>query len=169
MSIQIRRIITGHNQEGRAVVASDEVLRSLPVTHGVNIEGCEIGSTNQMPVDNSPSGAAAQKAGFVRHYNYVGTGGGSTFEITEFAPGHTRFAHRTETMDYAIVLSGEIDMELEGDEAVHLKTGDVVVQRGTIHTWANIGTVPAVLAFIMIDALPVEINGELKRTFYPSH
>jgi mannose-6-phosphate isomerase-like protein (cupin superfamily) len=71
-------------------------------------------------------------------------------------------------MDYAIVLSGEIDMELEGDEVVHLKTGDVVVQRGTIHTWVNTGTVPAVLAFIMIDALPVEINGELKRTFYPT-
>jgi mannose-6-phosphate isomerase-like protein (cupin superfamily) len=72
-------------------------------------------------------------------------------------------------MDYAIVLSGEIDMELEGDEVVHLKTGDVVVQRGTIHTWVNTGTVPAALAFIMIDALPVEINGELKHTFYPTH
>jgi quercetin dioxygenase-like cupin family protein len=63
----------------------------------------------------------------------VGTGGGSTFEIAESGPGHTRSTHRTETMDCAIVLSGEIDMELEGDEVVHLKTGDVVIQRGTVH------------------------------------
>lgn len=126
-------------------------------------------STNQMQVDNSPSAGAAQQAGFVRHYNYVGTDDGSTFWITEFAPGHARFTHRTETMDYVIVLSGEIDMELEGDEVVHLKTGDVVVQRGTIHTWVNNGTVQAVCAFMMNDALPVEINGELKRTFYPTH
>ena len=66
--------------------------------------------------------------------------------ITEFAPGHGRFPHRTETVDYAILLSGEIDLELDSDEVVHLKPGDVVVQRGTMHTWINKGTVPAVFA-----------------------
>ena len=167
MSFQARGIITGYNEEGRAVVASDEVLTSVSRGVGANIEGCEMWSTNQMPVDNSPSAGTAQRAGFVRLYNYVGTGSGTTFRITQFAPGHPRFTHRTETMDYAIVLSGEIDMELEGDEVVHLKTGDIVIQRGTIHTWVNKGTIPAVCAFILIDALPVEINGELKRTFYP--
>ena len=52
-----------------------------------------------------------------------------------------------ETVDYAILLSGEIDMELEGDEVVLLKAGDIVVQRGTMHTWINKGSVPAVFAF----------------------
>ena len=52
------------------------------------------------------------------------------------AHGLARFTHRTETVDYAILLSGEIDLELENGEVVHLKPGDVVVQRGTTHTWA---------------------------------
>jgi uncharacterized cupin superfamily protein len=62
--------------------------------------------------------------------------------ITEWAPGHARFTHRTETVDYAILLSGETDLELENRVVVHLKPGDVVVQRGTTHTWINRGSVP---------------------------
>ena len=109
---------------------------------------------------------AAQRAGYVVRHNYVGSGQGTTCRITAFAPGHARFPHRTETVDYAILLSGEIDMELEGEEVVHLKPGDVVVQRGTMHTWINKGPVPAVFAFILIDANPAEVNGEALRTVY---
>ena len=57
-------------------------------------------------------------------------------------------------------------MEPEGDEVVDLKAGDIVVQRGTIHTWINKGSVPAVFAFILIDAKPAEINGHELRTVY---
>ncbi|MGH8635207.1 MAG: hypothetical protein ACRET7_13905 [Burkholderiales bacterium] len=84
-----------------------------------------------MPVDNSEAAGAAQRTGFVKRYNYVGTGEGTTFRITEWAPG------------------------------------DVVVQRGTTHTWVNRGSVPAVTAFILIDAKPAEVNGELLRTLFP--
>ena len=59
--------------------------------------------------------------------------------------------HRTDSIDYQIVLSGEIDMLLDDDE-VHLKMGDVVVQRGTNHAWVNRGTEPCVIAAIQIDA-----------------
>lgn len=59
-------------------------------------------------------------------------------------------------------------MELEDDEVVHLKAGDVVVQRGTMHTWVNKGSVPAIFAFILIDAKPAEVNGEELRTHYPA-
>jgi quercetin dioxygenase-like cupin family protein len=97
----------------------------------------------------------------------VGDGGGTTFRINEFAPGCVRFTHRTETMDYAIQLSGELDCELEGGEVAHLKPGDVMIQRGTIHTWVNKGSVPAVIAFILIDAKPVEINGKEMHTVFP--
>jgi uncharacterized cupin superfamily protein len=120
-----------------------------------------------MPIDNSSAADAAQRAGFVKHINYVGNGGGSTFRINEWAAGHARFTHRTETMDYAIVLSGEIDLELDSGEVIHLKSGDVVVQRGTMHTWVNRGSVPAVTAFILIDAKPVEVNGKEMRTVFP--
>ena len=56
-------------------------------------------------------------------------------------------------------MSGEIDMELD-DSVVHLKAGDVLVQRGTIHNWINRGSEPCVIAFVLIDAKPVVINGK---------
>lgn len=168
MTLQVRRIVTGHDAKGKAVVASDERLTAVSRRIGANITGCEIWSTDRMPVDNSEAAAAAQRAGFVKRYNYVGTGEGTTFRITEWAPGHARFTHRTETVDYAILLSGEIDLELENGVVVHMKPGDVVVQRGTTHTWINRGSVPAVTAFILIDASPAEVNGELLRTVFPA-
>jgi uncharacterized cupin superfamily protein len=72
-----------------------------------------------------------------------------------------RFTHRTETMDYVIQLSGEVDWEFDGGEVVHLKAGDVIIQCGTTHTWINRGRTAAVTAFILIDAKPVEVNGPL--------
>jgi mannose-6-phosphate isomerase-like protein (cupin superfamily) len=58
------------------------------------------------------------------------------------------------------VISGEIDMELDGT-SVHLKAGDVLVQRGTIHNWVNNGTVPCVIAFALIAAKPVTVGGKV--------
>jgi mannose-6-phosphate isomerase-like protein (cupin superfamily) len=168
MTLVVRRIVTGHDANGKAVVASDERLTAVSRRIGANITGCEMWSTDRMPVDNSAAADAAQRAGFVKRYNYVGSGQGTAFRITEWAPGHARFTHRTETVDYAILLSGEIDMELDNGETVHLKPGDVVVQRGTVHTWINRGSVPAVTAFILIDAKPAEINGEELRTLFPA-
>jgi uncharacterized cupin superfamily protein len=168
MTLIVRRVITGHDANGKAVVASDERLSAVSRRIGANVTGCEMWSTDRMPVDNSAEAAAAQRAGFVKRYNYVGTGEGTTFRITEWAPGHARFTHRTETVDYAILLSGEIDLELENNEVVHLKPGDVVIQRGTTHTWVNRGLVPALTAFILIDAKPAEVNGEQLRTLFPA-
>ena len=168
MTLQVRRVVTGHDAKGKAIVATDEVLTAVARRIGAGIIGCEIWSTDRMPVDNSREADAAQRKGYVVRHNYVGSGQGTTCRITEFAPGHGRFQHRTETVDYAILLSGEIDMELENEEVVHLKAGDVVVQRGTMHTWVNKGSVPAVFAFILIDAKPAEVNGEELRTHYPA-
>ena len=121
-----------------------------------------------MPIDNSAAADAAQRAGFVKHTNYVGDGGGTTFRINEWAPGHARFTHRTETLDYAIVLSGEAQPAAAERGAAPRKPGDVLIQRGTIHTWVNKGSVPAVIAFILIDAKPVEVNGTEMRTVFPT-
>ena len=66
---------------------------------------------------------------------------GTIFRILEFAPGLAARNHRTDSIDYIVVLSGEIDMELD-DSVVHIKAGDVMVQRGTIHNWVNRGTQP---------------------------
>jgi uncharacterized cupin superfamily protein len=60
--------------------------------------------------------------------------------------------HRTRTVDYAIVMEGEIDMLLD-DSEIHLRAGDVLIQQGTNHAWVNRGTKPCRIAFVLIDAM----------------
>jgi quercetin dioxygenase-like cupin family protein len=68
--------------------------------------------------------------------------------------------HRTNSVDYGIVLDGELDMELDGGEVVHLRRGDVVVQRGTNHAWINNSSQPCRMAWILIDATPVKVGDQ---------
>src|SRR6266851_8864613 len=169
MAKTVRRVVTGYDASGKSVVKTDELLPG--VSRGIaGITGWELWSTDQMPVDNSAAADAAQRAGFVKHKipNYVATGGGTTFRIDEILPGNARFTHRTETVDYCIQLSGEVDCELEGGEVVHLKPGDIFINRGGLHTWVNKGSVPSVGAAVMIDAKYVEVDGKELRTEYPT-
>jgi len=169
MTLEVRRIVTGHDAAGKAVVASDERLGAVESPTRPGISRVEIWSTDTMPVDNSEGAAAeAQRKGFVVRHNYVGSGQGTVVRITEFAPGSAPFMHRTETLDYAILLKGECDLELDDGNTVHLKQGDIVVQRGTMHAWAPVGPEPAVFAFVLIDADPVEMGGKKLTTDYPS-
>lgn len=169
MALSVRRIVTGHEADGKAVVASDETMPGQASPTRPYISRCEIWSTDSMPVDNSEGpAAAAQRAGFVKRYNYVGSGQGSVIRVTEFAPGAPKFMHRTETVDYAILLKGECDLELDDGKTVHMKAGDIVVQRGTMHAWVNNSGKPCTFAFILIDADPVEAAGQSLTTHYPS-
>jgi uncharacterized cupin superfamily protein len=168
--LEVRRVVAANSDEGTAVVVTDERLTAVSRGVGENITGCEIWSTHAMPIDNAPSADETQRRGFVKvfnDFNYVGSGQGSTFRITEWAPGHARFTHRTQTVDYDIVLQGEIDLELEDGHVVHLIAGDVVVMRGCIHTWVNNSSLPAVTAFILLDAGPVEIDGTALEPLFP--
>jgi quercetin dioxygenase-like cupin family protein len=167
MTLEVRRIVTGHDDNGKAVVATDERMTGVSGRGRAYISRCEIWSTDRMPVDNSEAAAAAQRNGFVVRHNYVGSGQGSVIRITEFAPGAPKFMHRTETVDYAILLSGECDLELDDGKTVHMTQGDIVVQRGTIHAWVNNGSVPCVFAFVLIDAKPVRVNDLDMFTHYP--
>jgi len=168
MALEVRRIVTGHDAAGKAVVATDERMIGTSRPGRTGISRCEIWSTDRMPVDNSDAAAVGQRQGFVVRHNYVGSGQGSVVRITEFAPGSPPFMHRTETLDYAILLSGECDLELDDGATVHLTQGDVVVQRGTMHAWVNRGTRPCVFAFVLIDADPAEVGGQSLRTHYPA-
>jgi quercetin dioxygenase-like cupin family protein len=73
------------------------------------------------------------------------------FRITELAPGVASEPHRTDSIDYAVVLSGKIELVLD-EESVTLRAGDVLVQRGTAHDWVNTGTEPCIVAFCLVGA-----------------
>ena len=81
-----------------------------------------------MPVDLSDAAAEKQEQGFVVRHNYVGSGQGTVVRVVELAPGAPKFMHRTETLDYGIVLSGERDLELDDGKTLRVRQGDIVVQ-----------------------------------------
>jgi quercetin dioxygenase-like cupin family protein len=150
--MKIRRVVTSHDDKGKAIVAIDEVSRDV-VSFRPGATVANIWSTAGFPVDNNGlKDTAKEITGTTR-------AGGSVFRVIEFAPGVAPRNHRTDSIDYAIVLSGEIDMTLD-DQVVTLRAGDVLVQRGTIHNWINRGSVPCVIAFVLIDAKPVEHDGK---------
>ena len=153
MALQVRRVVTGHDVNGRAVVKIDEVSKNLTSGRPRQM-ACVVWTTESFPVDNTGDDDAGLRQ--------VGTtlNNGTVFRVVEFAPGVAPRIHRTDSIDYALVMSGEIDMELD-DSVVHLKAGDVLVQRGTIHNWVNRGTEPCVIAFVLIDAKPVEVGGKV--------
>ncbi len=153
MAVQVRRVVTGHDAKGRAVVEIDEVSKNI-TSNRPGASACVVWTTESFPVNNTGDADEGLRK--------VGTTlkNGTVFRVIEFAPGVAPRNHRTDSIDYAVVVSGEIDMEVE-DAVVHLKAGDVLVQRGTIHNWVNRGTQPCVMAFILIDAKPVDVAGKV--------
>ena len=150
--MKIRRVVTGHDKDGKAVVAIDEVSRDV-VSFRPGATVTNIWSSAGFPVDNTGTADAAKEI------TATTRDGGTVFRVIEFAPGVAPRNHRTNSIDYAVVLSGEIDMDLDG-EVVTLRAGDVLVQRGTIHDWINRSDKPCVIAFVLIDARPVELGGK---------
>ena len=152
MALNVRRVITGHDANGKAVVTIDEVAKNAtsarPGATAVNIW-----TTEGFPVDNDSHADEGQRK--------VATtlAKGTIFRIIEFAPGLAARNHRTDSIDYIVVISGEIEMELD-DTLVRLKAGDVMVQRGTIHNWINRGTEACVIAFVLVSAKPVTVGGK---------
>ena len=151
MTLKIRRVVTGHDAQGRARVAIDELCANV-ISRRPSHTSCVVWSTGEFPADNGD-----QRDGAAREVATTDPNG-TVFRIVEYRPGVTPRNHRTESIDYAVVLAGEIDMELEGETA-HLRAGDVLVQRGTVHNWVNRGTEPCVIAFVLVAAKPVERNG----------
>jgi len=152
MSMNIRRVVTGHDDQGRAKVLIDETVKNVASQRPGALYSV-IWSSEGFPVNNDgdidPSGKK------------IGTTipNGTVFRIVSFGPGVAPRNHRTDSIDYAVVMSGEIDMDLDGS-AVHLKAGDVLVQRGTTHNWINKGTEPCIIAFTLVSAKPVTAGGK---------
>jgi quercetin dioxygenase-like cupin family protein len=141
MKFPVRRVVTGHDAEGRAIAIIDEVCSNV-ISRRPGHSSHVVWTTESCPVSND--GVEPN---------------GSVFRIIRLEPGAEPRMHRTDSIDYAVVLSGEVHLQLD-DSEIHLKAGDVVVQRGTIHNWANRGTEPCLIAVVLIHANPVTVNGK---------
>ncbi|MGE0629874.1 MAG: cupin domain-containing protein [Hyphomicrobiaceae bacterium] len=169
-----RRVVTGHDANGKAIVTSDGPAENVKLRQATGgIVSTLLWVTDSTPCDCEPAGDPA-----VRDIGVAPPAGGSVLRIVDFPPvqtgaagidnaamkkemglGHDGggsparhpFTHRTRSVDYALVLEGEIDMLLD-DSEVHLKAGDVLVQLATNHAWVNTSDKPCRIAFVLIDA-----------------
>ena len=152
MSLQVRRVVTGHDNQGRAKVLIDEQVKNV-ISSRPGANSSVIWSSVGFPVDNDGDNDPSHKDIHTTIDN------GTVFRVVSFGPGVSPRNHRTDSIDYAVVISGEIDMELDLG-VVHLKAGDVLVQRGTIHNWVNKGNAPCVIAFTLVAAKSVKAGGK---------
>jgi quercetin dioxygenase-like cupin family protein len=150
----IRRVITGHDAADTATVIIDAPATNTK-TPREGVASTLMWCTDAMPADIA-IGEAAEDMG-ARILGTAPPENGSRFIVMEFAPGVVSEMHRTETIDYIVVLSGEIDMDMDRS-SVKLRAGDVMVQRGTNHAWVNRSAAPARLAIVLLDAKPLGIG-----------
>ena len=140
-----RRIVTGHDAEGRSVVLSD-----APAPKTLDIGSAafhELWITDQTPVPI----AASEPEPTDRPVRTPPPAGGVLVRFTEMAPGAEAPMHRTESVDVGVVIDGETWLLLDDGSETRMGPGDAVVQRGTNHAWANRSDRPVRMMFVMID------------------
>jgi mannose-6-phosphate isomerase-like protein (cupin superfamily) len=182
MAKPIRRVVTGHNAQGKSVFIMDGPAPHVFSRGTGSVVVTDLWETNGSPADNRGNEDA-----IARPFRLPPPRNGSVLRIIEYPPdkqrlktlAHERDApddgsgrhqaldrgnprhpgfHKTNSVDYAIVLSGEIYALMDEGE-VRLKAGDVLIQRGTNHAWSNRTDEPAYVAFVLIDAEPVPAGG----------
>ena len=153
MALKVRRVVTGHDDDGKAIVLIDEICKNVRSGRERH-HSCVVWSTGRFPADNSGHEDDADRKFGSTDPN------GTVFRIVRYEPGVASRNHRTDSIDYAVIMSGEIDMDMDGT-MVRLHTGDVLVQRGTVHNWINNGTEPCIIAFALIAAEPVQRGGRV--------
>src|SRR5262249_1734582 len=156
----IRRFVTGHDtgKVAKVIIEGPATNAKYPSPGTVSTM---IWCTDRMPADIAV-GEQVEDLGA----RIIGTPpppNGTRFAVIDFPPGNAPRMHRTETIDYVIVLEGEIEMDMD-DSTVKLKAGDVMVQRGTNHAWANRSNARARVAFVLVDAEPLGIGHPVMGT-----
>jgi quercetin dioxygenase-like cupin family protein len=148
----VRRVVTGHDANNVAKVLIDG--------RATNHKGTGSRSTLMWITEQNPADIGVGETVEDMGARIVGTpppANGTRFCVIDFTPGNPPHMHRTETVDYVIVIEGEIDMDMD-DSTVKLKAGDIMVQRGTNHAWANRSNKVARVAFVLVDAKPLGIG-----------
>ncbi len=152
MSTSFRRVVTGHNSEGEAIVKSVDTLLPTLIPSG-DAEFAQVWTTEAVPADNND-----ETDGGLRDVGLT-LRGGSAIRVVDMLPGKQSPMHRTHSLDFGIVMSGELELVLDSGTVERLRAGDIVVQRGTNHLWRNPSAdTPARVVFVLIEAAPVKIG-----------
>lgn len=160
MAKSFRRIVTDHTPEGLSVVRSIDVLTPSPIPNG-DADFQLVWTTPSVPADLGAGADGVHEAGLTLK-------GGSVIRIVDMKPGKASPMHRSFSIDFGIVLEGELELELDGGDLVALRQGDIVVQRGTNHLWRNPSKDRICrVAFVLIEALPLVVGGRRLEEVHP--
>ena len=157
----LKRLITTHNDTSQAVIHSDEPFAWQPYDSN-NMAFSVVYTTSSFPPDlNADADVKAHTSLMAKGTGLVNPNG-TVIRCVDFAPGYRCGMHRTQSLDYGIVLEGEIEMVLDSGERRDMKRGDVAVQRATQHQWVNRSeTEWARMMFVLQDCKPLEVRGEV--------
>jgi quercetin dioxygenase-like cupin family protein len=140
----MRRVVTGWSASGEPTILFDG-------PPPVDVDDRLMKAAEIWVTDSTPPDLRSQRDTAVREWTLEPPPGGTIFRMVTFLPGATSGSHTTETLDYLVLISGEISL-LVGSDEVELKAGDVIVQNGTQHNWINRSIEPCVMAGILISA-----------------
>jgi quercetin dioxygenase-like cupin family protein len=159
MQLPIRRIVTGHDKKGTAVFVSDNTYETVVIPTG-DAAMANIWTTVTVPTDlNDETDGRERDAGTTLK-------GGSVIRVVDMLPGASSPMHRTNSIDYGIVISGGVELELDNEVFKTLKQGDIIVQRGTIHKWRNPDDKEICrIVFVLTEAKPFEVEGKPLKEF----
>jgi quercetin dioxygenase-like cupin family protein len=161
MTDSFRRIVTGHDATGQAIVKTVETFTPKPAGGG-DAAFAQIWTTAAVPADNNDeSDGALRDVGLTLK-------GGSAIRVVDMLPGKQSPMHRTHSIDFGIIMSGELELELDSGQVQRLGAGDIVVQRGTNHLWRNPSRDTACrIVFVLIEAAPVRIGTRILAEVQP--
>jgi quercetin dioxygenase-like cupin family protein len=149
----VQRVVTGHDANGRAVFKSEDVSPTKLIPSG-DARFLLIWTTETVPADNNDeTDGRLRDAGLTLNQ-------GSVIRIVDMLPGKESPMHRTNSIDYGIILKGEIELELEDGAKRTVREGGIIIQRGTNHLWRNVTNEPTRIAFILIEAPAYMHNGQ---------
>ena len=149
----VQRVVTGHDADGRAIFKSEDVTPTRMIPSG-DASFLLLWTTPTVPADNNDeTDGRLRDAGLTLNR-------GSVIRIVDMLPGKQSPMHRTNSIDYGIVMSGEIELELDDGQVTTVREGGIIVQRGTNHLWRNITDKVCRIAFILIEAPAYLHDGE---------
>ncbi len=154
-----RRVVTGHTADGKAKVLFDSVLPLLEGSQQSGKESRKGASSRVFWVTEDLPAKLTDITDTATQEVSTALANGTVLRIVQYDPGVTPRDHRTRSIDYAIILSGSIEVQLD-TQTVKLNAGDTLIQRGTIHNWINNGTEPCTIFFAIVGAEPISIDGK---------
>ena len=163
----VKRFITTHDPKTKKAIFSDKISEDTvldPIPNAVFRLGYV---TKGFPVDLNSDADLKSYEPYLKNPPGLVTSGGTVLRFVDVAPGHLSPMHRTVSLDYGVVLEGEMELVLDSGETRKMKRGDVAIQRGTMHAWRNLSeTEWGRMMYVLQECRPVEVDGEVLKEDY---